>query len=70
MLDGTDLDKTSGALCFLVTQVFFLWSWEMLTHLRLHRLDQPESQVRAALACPASLLVDMPDPTSITITQA
>lgn len=51
-------------------RMFFLWSWEMLTRLRLHRLDQSEPLVRAALACPASLLVDMPDPTSITITKA
>ncbi|KAG0730101.1 Ectopic P granules protein 5 [Chionoecetes opilio] len=52
-------------------KVFFLWSWEMVTRLRLHRLDQPEAQVRAALGpAPPPSSVDMPDPTSITITQA
>nr|XP_053655972.1 ectopic P granules protein 5 homolog isoform X2 [Cherax quadricarinatus] len=50
-------------------QMFFDWSWEMLTCLRLHRLDQPEAQVQAALASPSSLLMDMPDPTSAAITQ-
>ncbi|XP_045603349.2 ectopic P granules protein 5 homolog isoform X1 [Procambarus clarkii] len=50
-------------------QVFFDWSWEMLSCLRLHRLDQPEAQVRATLASPSLLLEGMPDPTSVAITQ-
>ncbi|KAK4327000.1 hypothetical protein Pmani_002518 [Petrolisthes manimaculis] len=50
-------------------KVFDEWSWRMLSRLRLHRLDQPEAEVRAVLACPASLLRHLPDPTSPAITQ-
>ncbi|ROT60953.1 hypothetical protein C7M84_021366 [Penaeus vannamei] len=52
-----------------VEQVFCDWSWEILTCLRLHQLDQPEPWVHAVIASPALMLKDIPDPTNSAITQ-
>ncbi|KAK7082716.1 hypothetical protein SK128_026803 [Halocaridina rubra] len=50
-------------------QVFLDWSWDILTCLRLHKLDQTYLQVKSLLASPASILSDIPDPTSAAIKQ-
>ncbi|XP_047502036.1 ectopic P granules protein 5 homolog [Penaeus chinensis] len=50
-------------------QVFCDWSWEILTCLRLHQLDQPEPWVHAVIASPALMLKDIPDPTNSAIAQ-
>lgn len=60
-------NKLMGNL--FTTQVFCDWSWEILTCLRLHQLDQPEPWVHAVIASPALMLKDIPDPTNSAITQ-
>lgn len=60
-------NKLMGNLFTL--QVFCDWSWEILTCLRLHQLDQPEPWVHAVIASPALMLKDIPDPTNSAIAQ-
>ncbi|KAK0092983.1 hypothetical protein PV326_000174 [Microctonus aethiopoides] len=46
-------------------QAFTLWAWEMITRLRLHQLDQSDSNCRNAMTNPAEAFFHVPDLESV-----